>query len=188
MPTPRREIITDSFYHLYNRGNHRDAIFHRAADYVRFLWMLADAAAECGVDVAAYCLMPNHYHVLVRPREDGALERMMRSFTVSYAMYFNRSYGQVGQLFQGRYQMRTITSQADLVGVSRYIHQNPRAFAAVESYEWSSYRAYLGGLDRFCDPRPVLAVLRELYGVDYETFCRDVKSSEVETVAAGVLE
>jgi REP element-mobilizing transposase RayT len=181
MPTPQRVILDGSFYHLYNRGNHKEPIFHEARDYERFLWIFTDAAREHQVDVAALCLMPNHYHALVSQREGGSLERAMRSFCVGYAKYYNRSYGQVGHLFQDRYRARLITSDADLAWVSRYIRRNPveAGISTIEGYEWSSYQAYMGVPSRWCDPIPVLAALQRL-GIDnYATYCTDVKNSEV---------
>jgi putative transposase len=171
MAYPPRNIIPGAFYHLYNRGNHREAIFHSAEDYERFLWAFTD--------VAAYCLMPNHFHALVRPISGSGLVKMMRSFSVSYSMYYNRSYGQVGHLFQGRYRTRLIRDEADLVNVSRYIHRNPVELAELATYEWSSYRAYLGAATRFCNPNLVLAVFRDFYGGSYDMFCRSVKRSDL---------
>ncbi len=178
--TPRRIIVDEAFYHLYNRGNHREPLFHQPCDYERFLWTLTDAAAEHGVGVAAYCLMPNHYHLLVRQQAGGSLERAMRCFEVSYVKYYNGRYAQVGHLFQGRYQLRLITSNADLVGVSRYIHRNPVELAPLGGYEWSSYRSYLGEASRFCDPEPVLEVFESNYHGSYEMYCKDVKTSGVQ--------
>lgn len=92
-------------------------------------------------------------------------------------MYFNRAYGQVGHVFQGRYQTRKIVTEADLVWVSRYVHRNPVAIGDMREYEWSSYRAYLGEGNRFCDPEPVLGIFSELHSVEdsYATFCEDVE-------------
>lgn len=180
MASVPRRIVDGRFYHVYNRGNHREPIFHAPRDYERFLWILTDAAAEYGMEVAAYCLMPNHYHVLVRQREGGDLVRMMRSFGVSYVKYYNWNYGQVGHLFQGKYGLRAIESDADLLNISRYIHRNPAGFAKVAAYEWSSYGAYVGGVNRFCDPGPVLQVYREYFGYNYAIFCEPVENSEAQ--------
>jgi putative transposase len=179
MAYPPRNLIVGRFYHLYNRGNHRDSIFHCASDYERFLWALTDAAAEYDVEVAAYCLMPNHYHVLVRLGIDANLSAMMSSCTISYTKWFNRRYGQVGHLFQGRYRTRAIENDADLMNVSRYIHRNPIELGGLLGYEWSSYRAYLGEPNRWCEPDAVLKVFKALGGYDYEMYCNDVKISEI---------
>jgi putative transposase len=179
MTNAKRVIADDAYYHLYNRGNHKEPLFHQTKDYEKFLWLITDAAAEWGVDIHAYCLMPNHYHALVRQRSGGAFVRMMRSFTVSYSMYYNRAYGQVGHLFQGRYRLRAIESDVDLLWVSRYIHQNPLAIARIDRYEWSSYRDYMGGRGRFCKPRPVLETFMQLYGGSYATFCEDVERTKL---------
>jgi putative transposase len=184
MRVARGMIEDGAFYHLYNRGNRKEAIFHSAHDYERFLWMFCDAAAEYGVGVHAYCLMPNHYHALVRQQNGGSMVAMMRSFGTSFSMYFNRTYGFVGHVFQGRYRTRRIVTDADLLWVSRYIHRNPVGLAAIGEYEWSSYRAYVGEMSRFCDPNPVLSVHRNLYTANYATFCEDVKG----TVPTGPLD
>jgi putative transposase len=177
---PRRNIEDGRYYHLYNRGNHREVIFHAAEDYERFLWMLVDAAAEYGVEIGAYCLMPNHYHALVRQRVGGSLVQMMRSFGVSSAKLYNRRYGQVGHLFQERYRTRAVRDEADLIYLSRYIHRNPvELVPRLADYEWSSYRAYLGEATLWCQPAPVLRVFQGQFRGSYASFCEPVKISEM---------
>lgn len=177
MSIARGPIEDGAFYHLYNRGNRKEPIFHQSRDYERFLWDFSDAAFEYGVGVHAYCLMPNHYHALIRQAKGGSLIKMMRSFGTSYSMYFNRAYGHVGHVFQGRYQTRKITTDADLVWVSRYIHRNPIGAGRLRAYEWSSYQSYLGEASRFCDPEPVISIFSGLHSIEdsYATFCEDVE-------------
>ena len=180
MPTHSRYIQDGTFYHLYNRGNHKEPIFHNAQDYERFLWTFTDAAAEHNVGIHAYCLMPNHYHALVRQRNGGSISTMLRSATVSYVKYYNKSYGQVGHLFQGKYQFRPIRDVIDLAHITRYIHCNPVNLASIDSYEWSSFSAYVGQQSRFCDPKPVLRRIAPHNPEGYATFCRSVKNSDLK--------
>ncbi len=178
MPTPRRNFEDFHFYHIYNRGNHREAVYHDARDYEKFLWMLRDAAAEHSVTVAAYCLMPNHFHLLLRQDGRGSIQKCMTSLALGYVKYYNKHYGQVGHIFQGRYRDRYVRDNADLMNLSRYIHLNPVGIRGIDEYEWSSYRAYLGEPNRFCDPSAVMR-LTDIGPHNYAIFCNSRKNSEL---------
>lgn len=180
MPTPRRIILDDVYYHVYNRGNHRDPIFHSVQDYGRFLWVFTDQAAENNIEVAAYCLMPNHFHSLLKQRPGGDMTRHMASFGVSYAKYFNKVYGQVGHVFQGRFKSRAVVDPEDLIQLTGYIHRNPIGLVGnILEYEWSSLRAYLGEVNKFCDPNDVKGILHD-YGLnDPDIYLEFVKNPGV---------
>ena len=96
----------------------------------------------------AYCLMPNHFHFLVKQTEATTIDQFMNSFGVRYSMYFNRKYRRVGGLFQGVYKAVRVTSDEQLLHLSRYIHSNPIALALqdhlLHGYSYSSYPQYLG--------------------------------------------
>src|SRR5262249_3993822 len=115
-----------------------------------------------GVSLLAYCLMPNHVHLLLEPLE-GSLDRFMQGVQQSYTQYFNRAYGEVGHLFQGRYKASPCREDRHLLAVLRYIHQNPvraHLVARVDQYRFSSHPAYLAGRGSSgVDPRPLLRIL-----------------------------
>ncbi|MEO1210121.1 MAG: transposase [Cyanobacteria bacterium J06638_20] len=93
----------ERFYHLYNRGNNRQNVFFERENYLYFLRLVRQKLVANGVYILAYCLMPNHYHVLIDLQAD-ALKQPMRSLSVAYTKAMNKRYGRVGSLFQGGYQ------------------------------------------------------------------------------------
>jgi REP element-mobilizing transposase RayT len=145
MPRPQRHLVPGEYYHLYNRGNNRQNIFFERENYLYFLKQFRHVVAEETVHVVAYCLMPNHYHLLVYLREDG-LSKAMQRFTMSYTNAMNRRYGRCGSLFQGRFQTIHVDSDAYLLQLTRYIHLNPVRACLVqrpEEWEFSSYCDYV---------------------------------------------
>ncbi|KKU83817.1 hypothetical protein A2973_05540 [Candidatus Gottesmanbacteria bacterium RIFCSPLOWO2_01_FULL_49_10] len=100
------------------------------------------------ITLLAYCLMPNHFHLLVKQTEATTIDRFMNSFGVRYSMYFNRKYRRVGPLFQGLYKAVLVTTDEQLLHLTRYIHRNPIALASqdtlLQNYNYSSYPQYLG--------------------------------------------
>src|SRR3989344_2914621 len=100
------------------------------------------------LNLLAFCLMPNHFHFLVNQKEPEIIDKFMNSLGTRYSMYFNRKYKRVGPLFQGLYKAVLITSEEQLIYVTRYIHRNPaskgRAFKNLQKYQYSSYSEFLG--------------------------------------------
>ncbi len=174
---------TGKFYHIYNRGVEKRVIFLKDADYFRFihcLYELNDSKAVVNlsrnvgvtisnnrekrdllVDVVCYCLMPNHFHLILKQHQDGGVTKFMQKLGISYAMYFNQKYERVGSLFQGRFKAVLIENDDYLMHLSRYIHLNPvkrieedwqergikswtKVKKFLESYRWSSYQDYIG--------------------------------------------
>jgi len=116
----------------------------------------------------------------VRQRVGGSLTKMMRSFVTSYAMYYNRAYGNVGHVFQGRYKARRIENTEDLLWLTRYIHRNPIEFAPMDTYHWSSYRAYAyGEPNNFCESALIRQVFADTYACSYATFCAESLRSDL---------
>jgi len=109
-----------------NRGRNRAKIFCSREDYVAFIELLKDASSLWQVRIAAYCLMSNHYHLLVQTPEAN-LSRYMRHINGLYTQYFNRTYKSDGQLFRGRYKSIVIDGDSYLPELIRYIHRNPPA-------------------------------------------------------------
>ncbi len=143
MPSSPRLFEQGGYYHIFNRGNRKAEIFLSNEDYAVFLLKLEEYTRRDDVSVLAYCLMRNHYHLILR--QDGAtpISSTMRSLGSAYARYFNWQHGEVGHLCQGRYGSRLIGSTEDLINVARYVHLNPQSFARPQDYPWSDFRQYL---------------------------------------------
>lgn len=156
---PRRNIIKmdapDNYYHVYARGNSRGKIFLDAADYEMFIKLLKrylsaeEARDPYGVsypnfynklELVAYCLMPNHFHLFIYQHQSGAMTGFIRSLLTSYSRYFNKRYQRSGPLFESSYKASMISDDSYLQHISRYIHLNPRQW---RSHEYSSLQYYL---------------------------------------------
>lgn len=146
---PYREITFSpgEYYHIYCRGNEKRNIFLDHSDYERFLTRMKEYKAKHYISIICYCLMPNHFHLLIRQNTKKSLSTFMHRLTVSYSMYFNKRYNRVGHLFQGNFKAKIITKNEYLLHLSRYIHLNPleivNSISELEVYSWSSYREYL---------------------------------------------
>ena len=133
-----------ALYHVLSRGNERRDIFWDDDDHRMFLTGLAEAGERFALDVFAYLLMGNHYHLLLRTRRAN-LSKAMQWLGVSYTTRFNSKQSRSGHLFQGRFKSMLVQNDAYLLHLSYYIHRNPLRAGMVErlaDYRWSSYRAY----------------------------------------------
>ena len=157
-----RVFASGLVYHVVARGNRRQAIFHEPRDYRIYLHRLALYRQRFEAIIHAYCLMPNHVHILIQAGPPP-LAKLMQSVQQSYTQYFNRTYAAVGHLFQGRYKAFVCHRDPHLVTLVRYIHLNPvRAglVAGAEEYPYSSHVAYLRGMTTLVvDPALVLNML-----------------------------
>lgn len=177
------EFGSGEYYHLYNRGTEKRNIFLEKKDYDRFLTLLYLAnqvgptelklqgrtldeiseprKGERLVDIVVYCLMPNHFHLLVRECQDGGISKFMQKLTTGYTMYFNKKNERSGALFQGKFKATHAADDSYLRYLVSYIHLNPvkliepkwketgitdkaRAEQYLETYTPSSYLDYLG--------------------------------------------
>lgn len=166
---PGKNIIKkydkNGYYHVYNRGVERRTIFLDEQDYHVFLSYLKlylspiDVFEKIApsrklknyfeeVDLLSYCLMSNHYHMLIRQHNTTAIIGFIQSVSTKYAMYFNKKYRRSGHLFQGTYRAVTVESEAQLFHLSRYIHRNPDPTGSnpvgLLEYQYSSLPNYLG--------------------------------------------
>ncbi len=206
-----RSFVSQGFYHVYNRGVAKQLIFHDEADYRQFLRCLSFYREESPTDsfslakknvneleellakeptsalivLHAYCLMPNHFHLLIEQKIEGGVSTYMRRVQLSYTRYYNTRYGRVGPLFQGVFKAVTITSDQQLLHVSRYIHFNPFvAKLSVDplSYQWSSLSDYYEGRNsRLCQSEFLLTMTgsRDEYRrfvEDYASYAQDLHS------------
>ncbi len=172
---PSRNVIKDykenTFYHIYNRGVDKRIIFTDKVDYKKLLGYLKFYLSPVDlrgqtlkispskqlnnfsevVDLLAYCLMPNHFHLLIYQKTEMAIASFMQSIFTKYSIYFNRKHKRLGPLFQGRYRAVEVTSEAQLIYlskyISKYIHRNPLdilpARTDLAGYKYSSYGNYL---------------------------------------------
>ena len=145
MSRPLRIEYPGAWYHVMNRGRRREQICQDEEDYRLFLEVLQDTAKMWNLKVAAYCLMSNHYHLLVQT-PDGNLSRCMRHLNGVYTQRYNRRHGIDGQLFRGRYKAVLVEDDSHLLELLRYIHRNPieaHIVSTLAAYKWCSHRGYL---------------------------------------------
>jgi putative transposase len=141
-------------YHALNRGNRREAVFHKPADYDAFVEAMGDVNRRLRLEVLDYCLMPNHFHLVLRPRGDGDLGRWMQRLLTMHAQRYHRHYHTSGHVWQGRFKAFPIQSDEHLERVLRYVERNPLRAELVgkaEDWKWSSLAAWLANdplLDR----------------------------------------
>jgi len=134
MSRPLRIQYPDAYYHVTGRGNEQRKIFRDAEDRKEFFRLLTRSAGIYEVQVLAYALMPNHFHLLLCTPK-GNLSEFMRHFNISYTGSFNRKYRRAGHLYQGRYKAFLIDKDNYLLEVSRYIHLNPLRMKSRESFD-----------------------------------------------------
>lgn len=145
MTRPLRVEYPGAYYHVVNRGNNQENIYKNDRDKEKFVEYLEKAVERFSIIVHTYCLMSNHYHLLVETPEAN-LSLAMQWINVSYATYFNRKRGRKGHLFQGRFKAILIDADAYLKHLSRYIHLNPvraKMTSKPAQYQWSSYSAFI---------------------------------------------
>jgi putative transposase len=182
MSRPLRIQYFGAVYHVMNRGAARQPTFVDDADYQAFLNTLTEAHRRWGIEVFAYSLMKNHYHLCLRTPK-GNLARVMRHIDGIYTQRFNRHHRRDGSLFRGRYKAIVVDEDQYLSGVVRYIHLNPleaRMVQSPEAYPWSSHRYYLAGRERpaWLETKEVLAQL----GGHRKTFHEFVLSGNEEAL------
>lgn len=140
---PRIEI--NGYYHIINRGVEQRVVFTEPADYEYFEELMCFYAKSYGVIVHNYCLMRNHYHLLLEITQEN-LSKFMRQVNMNYAIYFNKKYKRIGHLWQGRFKSWYVTDEAYLYTLILYIEQNPLKANIVkdlEIYPYSSYAYFL---------------------------------------------
>ena len=168
MPYRITPFVNGEFYHLYNRGLEKNDIFTQRSDYSLFIdtfsyYQIQNPKPRFSnyrqskvfpvdptkkiVDIICYCLMPNHFHLLVKQLKDGGITEFMRRFILSYIKYRNLKYKHQGPLLNGSFRAVRMETDEQFIHVSRYIHLNPLVSLLVKNlnlYPWSSYRTYIG--------------------------------------------
>jgi REP element-mobilizing transposase RayT len=151
MARPLRIEYPNAWYHVMNRGRRGENIFADIDDHNAFLALLQETSEMFNLRVSAFCLMPNHYHILVQTPA-GNLSRAMRHVNGVYTQRYNRSRNTDGQLFRGRYKSVLVQEDSHLLELLRYIHRNPiRAHmcGTVGAYLWSSHQGYVSSAKKW---------------------------------------
>lgn len=190
----RKIDVADSYYHVYARGSNKQKIFIDDNDFVYFLSLLKRYLSHDttksyrgvsyeklhdNIQLLAYCLMRNHFHLLFYQVNDRGMSRLMHGVMTAYSMYFNKKYNRRGPLFESRYRASRVTTEPYLLHISRYIHLNP---AAWQTYRYSSLSSYLtdSGPD-WVIPGPIKALFNShgeyfQFLKDYELLHQDIES------------
>ena len=182
MSVRKKAFVPEEYYHVYNRGNSKQRIFHDSQDYNHFVSLLYACNSvnnfrtyglnkeespydfERGgllVNIGAYCLMPNHFHILITQTEKGDISKFMQKVSTAYVMYYNKKYKRTGSLFEGKFKAEHLYRDPYLKYIFSYIHLNPvklidkhwkekgiknkkAALEYLSNYKYSSYLDYLG--------------------------------------------
>lgn len=191
-----KAFASGEYYHVYNRGNNKAAIFHDTEDYELFLRRLSEGLfpnrvfasvngahsqrnqrkplPDGAFTLVAYCLMPNHFHFLIRQNTDLPISTLVSKICGSYSKIFNKKYGRVGSLFQDQFKAVLVTGDTYIKWLSAYIHQNPtiaRLVKQPDMYPYSSYKEYLGPKEGMCDKSIILEQFEDI--VSYRAFVSD---------------
>ncbi len=145
MSRPLRIEYARAWYHVMNRGRRSEEIFFKKKDYHIFVELLLEASDLWTVNIAAFCLMSNHYHLLINTPK-GNLSRFMRHVNGVYTQRFNKINSCEGQLFKGRYKSILVEGDSYLMQLLRYIHRNPlraKLVKHIDDFEWSSHLGYI---------------------------------------------
>jgi len=189
MPRPIRIEYENAYYHVMNRGAGRKTIFHDKRYYEAFLECIAEAHTRFGLTIHAYCLMGNHYHLLLQT-PNANLGRAMRHINGVYTQRHNRLKHTDGPLFRGRYKAILIEADSYLIQLSRYIHRNPidiknPIVERLETYPWSSYPTYIksSGHPEWLNRKTTYGLLgsKQRYA-GYRAFVEQGVDEEIETL------
>ena len=142
MPRVARRLAPGVCYHVLNRGNDRSPLFRKPQDFAAFVAILAEAVERFDVDLFCWCLMPNHWHLVIRPRTARAMVDFMRWLTITHVRRHHGHYpSRSGHLYQGRYKSFAVEADAYFLTLCRYVEANPlraRLVSRAEQWEWSS--------------------------------------------------
>lgn len=204
MPSRIFPFVNEQYYHVYNRGSEKRSIFESRRDYQRFLktvryYQLEGPKSKLSkffkyrafkpdlnnrqsfstnekiVDIICYCLMPNHFHFLLKQTKNRGITEFLSKISNSYTKYYNTKYSRIGPLLQGEFKAVLIEDDYQLIHVSRYIHLNPLASFLTKDlklYEWSSYQEYVNNNQpQLCNKATVLSLFKS--PSEYQQFILD---------------
>lgn len=143
MPRKPRISLANICYHVLNRGNGRNTVFHKDGDYAAFLKLMHEASERTSMRLLSYCLMPNHFHLVLWPRVDGDLSKWMQWLSTAHVRRYHRHYSTSGHVWQGRFKSFPIQDDAHLLTVLRYVERNPVRAKSIpvrkaQNWQWSS--------------------------------------------------
>ena len=194
--------LDNGYYHIYNRGVEKRLIFQDDQDYGVFLSYLKryllkrdeneliqnynykDLSAD--VKLISYCLMPNHFHLLVQQTSKHGITDIMKCLCTNYSVYFNRRNDRVGRLFQGIYKAVLVQNDSYLLHLSRYIHLNPHVISEPDNYPYSSYKYYLGNAPKWLDKKPVSDLFTGIS--EYQKFMHNSEINSADILGDMVIE
>lgn len=216
--------IDNGYYHIYNRGVEKRIIFQDDQDYKVFLNYLKEYLSPQPkledrlehftlkglsfqgiphlpknyfekIELLVYCLMPNHFHFIVKQVNKGFMELFMRSLATRYTIYFNKKYERVGHLYQSTYKASIITNDSYLLHLSRYIHLNPSEYTNNLASAYSSYGDYIGlRKTKWINTNEILAFFNnsksdfQKSNNTYKDFVEDYKNTNKYDLGTGILE
>lgn len=162
MRLPQSNFVQGGYYHVFNRGNRKQNVFHQTRDYKRYLESLAKYKDRHDISILAYCLMPNHVHFLIRQNGPKPISAFFQRLHTAYTMYFNKKYGFTGHVFESRFKTKVVGRDEYLMHLTRYIHLNPKSLVTrLPAYKWSSYPTYLSQTkDEITEPNFVLSMFK----------------------------
>jgi len=206
-----KTYVDNSYYHIYNRGVEKRTIFQDDQDYKVFLsylqFYLTDPLRgdshksfpsqqlhnhNSTINLIAYCLMSNHFHLYIKQFDKHSINYFMRSLATRYSMYFNKRYHRVGKLFQGAYKAVLLTNELQYLYLSKYIHRNPLDLVnndpiKLVEYPYSSYRNYLGYIHQeWVKPNEIKDYFsKENHHTPYREFVEESKELSTEITTLG---
>jgi len=159
MPRSARQLADGYIYHVLNRGNNKQTVFHKSGDYRAFIRLMEDAKKRHPLQIYGYCLMPNHFHIVLRPSQAQCLSSFMRWLLTSHVRRYHGYHETSGHLWQGRYKSFIIQEDEHFLTALRYVERNPlRAHLVSTSLDWpwSSLKENIGAdVTRLLDPLPL---------------------------------
>ena len=158
MPRTARASVGGYCYHVINRGNARQDVFHKPEDFAAFARLLSEASERLPMRLVGWCLMKNHFHLVLWPHHDGDLSRWMQWLLTAHVRRYHKHYNSSGHVWQGRFKAFPIQRDEHLLSVLRYVERNPLRAALVEraeDWDWSSLTAVPGPDHPALHPGPV---------------------------------
>jgi putative transposase len=152
MPRIARGLADNNIYHILNRGNNKQNIFCKHQDYEAFTVLIKEAKKLYPVKLFAYCLMPNHFHMIATPSQAKDLSKWMQWLMTSHVRRYNKHYNAVGHVWQGRFKSFIIQNNEYLINAIRYVETNPVRAGLVNTandWPWSSHKETIGERNRF---------------------------------------
>jgi len=169
MPRLARQLSNSGVYHIIIRGINQQIIFEDEEDNTRLLETIKAYMEKSGYKIFAYCLMGNHFHILIKTEKDD-LDIIIKRIAGSYVYWYNWKYNRRGHLFQDRFKSEPVENDEYLLTVLRYIHQNPMKAGLctkLEDYKYSSYSDYIDGKSEIVDTSFVLSIVSKQEFTDY---------------------